>query len=165
MSYHGKLTAMSYPAAKSAPRPPGTAPPQWADPWSPMAGRAWPGAGGPGRPIRSGPDADQYWKATGQHPQATDQHSRQPASTQGNRAALAATGRVLSGLGPGFVIFIFLLARRQAWGLPRSRGVDRPSRRLRLKSLPILGGPDGGSGRTQDPGIPSAQTPEGGRLG
>jgi hypothetical protein len=143
-----------------------------------MAGRAWPGAGGPGRPVRSGPDASQYRKATGQHPQATAstrrQHTsarRQHAGTR-QRPVLRATGQHSRQLG------VFC----QVWGLGSlssysacaqaglgltavARQPTGPSRRLRLKSLPILGGPDGGSGRTQDAGIPPARAPEGGRQG
>jgi hypothetical protein len=78
------------------------------------------------QPTSTRRQTHQCSQATHQCSQATHRHSA-TASTQGNRAALAATGRVLSGLGPGFVIFIFLLARRQAWGLPRSRG-SRPGR-------------------------------------
>ena len=177
---------MSYLGPSPPPRPPGTAPPQRADPCGPMAGRAWPGAGGPGRPVRGGPDASQYRKATSQHPQATDQHSqantpvlagntpvlagntpalgngqysRQPGSTRGNWACFVRFG--------AWVRYLHFLACAQAGlGLTAvARQPTGPSRRLRLKSLPILGGPDGGSGRTQDAGIPPARTPEGGRQG
>jgi hypothetical protein len=160
-----------------------------------MAGRAWPGARSDGRPRmpRRGrarltgsrrPDAGQYWKATDQHPQATDQHSqagckqptstrrqprrhsRQPASTQGNRAALATIGPVLPGLGPEFVIFIFLLARRQAWAYRGREAAGRAVPAIAAQAITNTGGePDGGSGRAQDAGIPPARTPEGGRLG
>lgn len=183
MSYRGKLTAMSYLGPSPRPRPPGTAPPQWADPWSPcrapMADHPWLGAGEPGWPVRGGPDAGQYRKATGQHSQATHpalagntpalagntpalgngHHSGQPGSTHGNWACFVRFG--------AWVRYLHFLACAQA-GLRLTtvaRQPTGPSRRLRLKSLPILGGPDGGSGRTQGAGIPPARTPEGGRLG
>lgn len=104
---------MSYLGPSRAPRAPGTAPPQRADPCGPMAGRARPGA-----PL---PMPDRAW------PGAGVLADRFVAALATNRPAPAATEPVLSGLGPGFVIFTFLLARRQAWRLTRSRG-SRPGR-------------------------------------
>jgi hypothetical protein len=111
-------------------------------------------------------------QATDQHSQAaapalpaTGQHSRQPASAQGNRAALATIGPVLPGLGPEFVIFIFLLARRQAWAYRGREAAGRAVPAIAAQAITNTGGePDGGSGRAQDAGIPPARTPEGGRL-
>jgi hypothetical protein len=166
MSYHGKLTAMSY--LGPSPRPGRRGPPRHSGPthgaraalrWptthgsarlAPMADHVWPGA-----PLRCqaahGPAqaglADRFAAArmptsTGRQPAST---RKQPTSTRGNRPALRATGQHLRQ--PGLF--------RQVWGqsslssfsclragrLGAYRGheaVDR-ARRLRLKPLPNTG--------------------------
>jgi hypothetical protein len=84
--------------------------------------------------------------ATGQHPQPTGELSRQP----GLFCEVWGQNSLSS----------FLLARKRAWGLSRPRG-SRPGcpGDCGLNSLPIPGGgPDGGTGRTHDAGIPPART-------
>ena len=87
------------------------------------------------------------------------QHSRQPSSTRGNQACFVRYG--------ARVRYLHFLACAQAGlGLPRSRGSRRAAPAIAAHAIANTGAePDGGSGRTQDAGIPPARTPEGGRQG
>ena len=182
MSYHRKLTAVSYlwPSPPTGRR----GPPRHSEPAHGVGARlrwpAAPGPGGRGWPARGGPDTCQHWKATGQQAQATHQHPqishqrsqakrlhsrqpgsthRQPVSSRGNQACFVRFGARVR-------------YRHFCWhasGLGAYHGREAAGRAVPAIAAQLItntgGGPDGGTGRTHDAGIPPARTREGGRQG
>lgn len=142
-------------------------------------GRAWPtGSRRPGcQPV---PEGNQPTPASnrpalaGKHTSARRQHTsarRQHTGTR-QRPVLKATGQHSRQLGMFCQVWglgslsSFSCLRAGRLGAYRGReAADRAVPAIAAQVITNTGGPDGGSGRTQDAGIPPARTPEGGRQG